>query len=189
MTFNTSQGGQGYLYSALQNGSNGTVWFDDIKLTEGSAITDPNFTDKTVAYCNGTTSRIHLEWNQVPGVSGYYIYRGQGQNPIIKIADTTNYAYNDDGVTPGTSDTYRIEAQVGPSIISGQSKTLTAVACLPSPSPAKKVGDLNNDGSVDALDFGVFIGDYRDQNLRSDFNNNGEVDIFDFNIFIQNLGH
>src|SRR3990167_9957730 len=120
MTFNTSQGGQGYLYSALQNGSNGTVWFDDIKLTEGSAITDPNFTDKTVAYCNGTTSRIHLEWNQVPGVSGYYIYRGQGQNPIIKIADTTNYAYNDDGVTPGTSDTYRIEAQVGPSIISGQ---------------------------------------------------------------------
>jgi len=58
----------------------------------------------------------------------------------------------------------------------------------PSPSPAEKVGDLNDDSSVDALDFGVFVRDYRDQNLRSDFNGNNEVDIFDFNIFIQNIG-
>ena len=58
----------------------------------------------------------------------------------------------------------------------------------PSSSPAKYVGDLNDDGSVDALDFGVFVRDFRDQNLRSDFNNSGEVDIFDFNILIQNIG-
>ena len=57
----------------------------------------------------------------------------------------------------------------------------------PSPSPAKKIGDLNDDTHVDIFDFPLFVADFRVQNLRSDFNAKDGVDIFDFNIFIREI--
>ena len=58
----------------------------------------------------------------------------------------------------------------------------------PSPSAARKIGDINNDGKIDIFDFNILIGDFRVVNLRSDLNNDGKVNIFDFNILVQGFG-
>lgn len=238
MSFTSQQGGTGNLYAALQNGSNGTVWFDDVKIEEGSPLTllkpvaycdeqsishislswtnagnyiykiftrdltninaEPqigetsgtgfNFTPtqglipghsygfavqtttsgtvyaenswsdqafgattapictsssptptptptlnpldmtaKTVAYCNDSISRIHLEWVPTGGTSTYTIYRSISGNPGagFKTFIANIYAYNDETVTPGIIYEYVISnGSTG-----GKSKLLKAVSC------------------------------------------------------------
>ncbi len=74
-----------------------------------------------------------------------------------------------------------------PSLLPSPSSLPSPSANCPNPAPGK-VGDLNKDLCVDALDVGIFITDYKDQNLRSDIDNDSDVDIFDFRILIHNFG-
>jgi hypothetical protein len=81
----------------------------------------------------------------------------------------------------------------GPPVIDFSPKKLT---CQPlpqassssSPSPAKKIGDIDNNGRVDIFDFNLLVEDYRGTNMRSDLNSDGKVDLFDFNLLIANFG-
>lgn len=51
-------------------------------------------------------------------------------------------------------------------------------------------GDLNNDGKVNSVDFGLFMNDFGKTNYQgvADLNNDGKVDIFDYNILVSNYG-
>jgi hypothetical protein len=156
----------------------------------------PNiFADQSSSYCIGNTPRNHLQWATVPGAVIYKVFRetievGSG----IKVGETSGIAMNDDNALPGTRYTYGIEANnaAGQAINSDpfELTTLTCPLVSPSPSPsaARKIGDINNDGKIDIFDFNILIGDFRVVNLRSDLNNDGKVNIFDFNILVQGFG-
>ena len=49
--------------------------------------------------------------------------------------------------------------------------------------------DLNINGMVDFLDFGMFTDDYYSGCLRSDFNWDGIVNMLDFYMFANHWGH
>jgi hypothetical protein len=156
----------------------------------------PNiFADQSSSYCIGNTPRNHLQWATVPGAVIYKVFRetievGSG----IKVGETSGIAMNDDNALPGTRYTYGIEANnaAGQALNSDpfELTTLTCPLVSPSPSPsaARKIGDINNDGKIDIFDFNILIGDFRVVNLRSDLNNDGKVNIFDFNILVQGFG-
>jgi hypothetical protein len=57
-----------------------------------------------------------------------------------------------------------------------------------SPSPARKIGDLNGNGKVDIFDFNLFAGYFPSKDIRGDIDTNGRVDIFDFNTLLTNFG-
>lgn len=48
------------------------------------------------------------------------------------------------------------------------------------------IGDLDNDGDIDTLDFGVFVTSFPAINL--DLNGDGQTNIFDFNLLVENFG-
>lgn len=58
------------------------------------------------------------------------------------------------------------------------------------------VGDANNDNSIDATDFGIFVSAYNSDasvpgsgyDARADFNSDGLVDPTDFGLFVGNYG-
>jgi hypothetical protein len=151
--------------------------------------------DQTSSYCeNSINPRIHLQWQEVPGVGIYKIFRetsapGSG----IKVGETSGIALNDDNITSGTNYKYTVEATFpnGSSNV-GSGYNITAVSCQsstsPSPSTTRKTGDINNDGKVDIFDFNILIGDFNLGNTRSDLNNDEKVNIFDFNILLTNFG-
>ncbi len=149
--------------------------------------------ENSSSYCIGDASRVHLQWQSVPGIVIYKIFKiGPDVNTGTNIGETSGIAFNEDNVTQGQIHEYRIAAMFANGSSSlGERYSLTATTCAqPSPSASivRKVGDIDNNGKVDIFDFNVFVGDFRIKNLRSDFDNNGKVDIFDYNLLIQNFG-
>lgn len=149
--------------------------------------------ESSSSYCIGNATRIHLQWQNVPGTVIYKVFKiGPDVNTGTNIGETSGIAFNEENVTQGQSHEYRIAAMLadGSSVL-GDRYSLTASTC-PQPSPSasivRKVGDIDNNGKVDIFDFNTFIGDFVIKNLRSDFDNNGKVDIFDYNLLIQNFG-
>ena len=49
-------------------------------------------------------------------------------------------------------------------------------------------GDANGGGSVDAIDFGAFLGAFGTNNAIFDFDNGGAVDALDFSQFLRRFG-
>jgi len=183
--------------------------FIDLKSTPIGSLDEASCQTISGWTCNAAdfskSTEVHLYFDGIPGSSGASgipgIIADKPSNSIVShyCGDKTNKSFSfstpeslKDGRTHeirayaiNTAGNYNPLLNNSPKIIQCQSNPTIS----PSPSSTKKVGDLNDDGSVDVLDFGIFVRDYRDQNLRSDFNKNSEVDIFDFNILIQNLGH
>jgi hypothetical protein len=70
-------------------------------------------------------------------------------------------------------------------LLSSSPKT---IICQP---PSIRMGDLNNDGSVDIIDLGIVVDDYDKSpisNTKADVNSDGSVDIIDIGILIDNYG-
>lgn len=59
-----------------------------------------------------------------------------------------------------------------------------AEGARPTPTPAPVLGDLNDDGEINILDFSIFVDYYRENNLLADFNDDSGVDILDFSLFV-----
>lgn len=207
ITFKTSsQGGGGNFYVVMNGGNTGEVWFDDTTLVEGEAAVPPAspipppisnmkphmIADHTSSYCVNTVVRNHIQWASVPGAVIYKIYRATPTSARIKVGETSGIAFNDETVTTGIGYTYTIESVTSENVtVSGDPYTLTAISCTqpsPSASPARKVGDIDNNGRVDIFDFNFLVADYRGTNMRSDLNGDNKVDLFDFNLLITNFG-
>jgi hypothetical protein len=61
----------------------------------------------------------------------------------------------------------------------------------PMPTAVPKMGDVNNDNSVDIIDIGILIDNYNKSpipNTKADVNSDGSVDIIDIGILIDNYG-
>ncbi|HUD18821.1 MAG TPA: discoidin domain-containing protein [Patescibacteria group bacterium] len=62
----------------------------------------------------------------------------------------------------------------------------------PAPSSTVKIGDLNNDGKVDILDYNILVSSFGKTGspgfIPADIDKNGVVDIFDYNILLQQAG-
>jgi hypothetical protein len=75
--------------------------------------------------------------------------------------------------------------------------TLTAGTTQQLPSVTLITGDINNDNSLNVLDYNVIIGCYSDispatsctasQKLAADINDDGSVNQFDYNLFLREL--
>jgi hypothetical protein len=74
-----------------------------------------------------------------------------------------------------------------PPVIS-EASPLVSPTGVTSPSPTRKIGDIDNNGRVDIFDFNFLVGDYRGTNMRSDLNGDNKVDLFDFNLLVTNFG-
>jgi hypothetical protein len=104
MTFTTQQGGGGNLYAVLQNSSNGTVWFDDVKIEEGA----PFVLSKPVANCTKEgISRISVGWTSI-GNYEYLIFARDMTNidtePQVGRTSGTGFNFTpQEGLIPGRS--------------------------------------------------------------------------------------
>jgi hypothetical protein len=71
--------------------------------------------------------------------------------------------------------------------VNNPSRTENPDASTPTPSMCTLVGDANCDGSVDLVDFQIWISEYSNENgFSSDFDSSGVVDLVDFEIWRSN---
>jgi hypothetical protein len=63
-----------------------------------------------------------------------------------------------------------------------------SVSPTPTPSPSGKVGDLNNDGSVNIFDLSILLSAWGTTNPTADLNRDGTVNIFDLSILLSKWG-
>jgi len=91
----------------------------------------PNFVSKSVPYCTGSVvSRIHLEWDTVPGATLYRLLRSTDASARgTKVHENNWYAYNDEMVNPGTKYHYTVEAVVPGGSKYGNTISITAAKC------------------------------------------------------------
>ena len=146
----------------------------------------PYLTEKSVAYCNGNIPRVHLEWNQTPGVSYYKVYRtSSAPNSGIKLTEQGHYAYNYEPAPAGEFN-YGIEAMVGSGSVGGPFKAITAPSCPP------RSGDTDFDADVDIFDYNSIVSNFdkspEEMNPTADVDFDTDVDIFDYNIGVSNFG-
>jgi hypothetical protein len=149
--------------------------------------------ESSSSYCIGNATRVHLQWQSVPGAVLYKVFKiGSDVNTGTNIGETSGIAFNEENVAQGQSHQYRIAAMFanGSSTL-GERYSLTSSIC-PQPSPSastvRKVGDIDNNGRIDIFDFNLLVQDFRVFSARSDLNSDNKVDIFDFNLLITNFG-
>jgi predicted phage tail protein len=136
----------------------------------------------TAAATGGRT--VHLTWTGgATGVDGFAIERSANGGPFTPVTQVpaTQTSFDDSGLTPGTSYTYRLRA------ISGgvQSNAVTSNA-----TGTWAMGDCDGDGSVTFNDF-LILQNNMDQAggwTQGDFDGNGVVDFNDFLILQNAMG-
>lgn len=87
-------------------------------------------------------------------------------------------------VSPTETTEYSVAAS-NPSLHLYKSTTVTVT-----PSSGTRIGDLNNDGTVDIFDYNILIGNFgrTGTGIVGDLNNDGKVDIYDYNLLVGNFG-
>ncbi len=109
----------------------GTVWSgQNFTVTAGGDTTPPT-TPGTPSLTVVSSSQINLSWvasTDNVGVTGYRVQRCAGASctTFAQVGSATTNSYNDTGLTPSTSYSYRIEATDAAGNLSGFSSTASA---------------------------------------------------------------
>jgi hypothetical protein len=169
-TSTLSLGAQTYYVNATDN--NGAT---SAALTANFTVI-PAATALTASATSGTTA--HITWaGATPDTNEYILERSANGGAYTEITDpaTTDTSYDDSGLTPGTTYTYRFKSL-------GNNGTSTYVTSLGM--STWKLGDANGDGKVDFSDFLIVQNSYNKPGgwLQGDFDGNGMVDFNDFMI-------
>ena len=122
---------------------------------------------------------MHVSWaNNSPDGTGFILQRSDNGGPYVEIADpaSTDTSFDDTGLVPGTSYTYRLQAT------SSNSSSTWVVSNTTS---TWKPGDANGDGYVNMLDFLIIQNNFGKSGgwLQGDFDGNGVIDFNDFIVF------
>jgi hypothetical protein len=126
-----------------------------------------------------TTDSISLSWTASTdniGVTGYKISRNGSL-----ITTATQTTFKDVGLNPDTSYSYSIVAVDA----AGNVSPATTLSAKTQPI---KIGDFDNDNSVDIQDLAIFLSKYGTTDSATDLNKNGAVDIVDLAMFLANYG-
>lgn len=125
-----------------------------------------------------SSSQINLSWTASTdnvGVTGYRIFRGG-----TEIATTANISYSNTGLQANTTYTYRVSAYDAAGNQSSQSSQASATTQL-----AYSSADLNQDGYVNSVDFGIMMSYWNSTSYPSaDINQDGSVNSVDFGIMM-----
>jgi hypothetical protein len=70
----------------------------------------------------------------------------------------------------------------------GNTKTSSSVTVTVNNATSTKVGDLNNDGSVNIFDLSILLSKYNTSDATADINNDGIVNVFDLSILLSHYG-
>ena len=141
-------------------------------------------TGVTATLVSGSTDKIEISWNAVPGATSYEVLRNDGVNWII-LDTTTNTSYINDGLKSDTTYEYRVRAINA----AGQSNLSTSITVTTPPSiwidldidsfntsrfgmPSRSQEE--DDIEADPNHFGKII-----QPNYGDINDNGILDIWD----------
>jgi hypothetical protein len=71
---------------------------------------------------------------------------------------------------------------------SGGTLTASAAATVSNTNPSQKVGDINNDGSVNIFDLSILLSKWGTTDAASDLNKDGSVNVFDLSILLSHWG-
>ncbi|QKJ32461.1 T9SS type A sorting domain-containing protein [Mucilaginibacter mali] len=138
--------GQSYTYYVLAKNSSGSTASNSPSATASNcSAAVPGATTLTATpECNGTTSRIRLNWTQSSNAASYDIYR----NGILYASGISGTQYANEVVTAGTSYSYYVKAVNNSG--STASNTTSAVApdcsggCVLSVAPTALTSSANN---------------------------------------------
>jgi hypothetical protein len=126
-----------------------------------------------------TLNSISFAWDASTdnvGVTGYRIQRNG-----TTLTTTTALTYTNSSLTAGTSYNYSVVALDA----NGNAST---PATLTVSTVALKIGDVNNDGTVDIFDLSTLLTNWGTGNAACDLNHNGTVDIFDLSTLLSHFG-
>lgn len=128
-----------------------------------------------------TFSSITLSWSASTdnvGVTGYRISRN---GTVITTTSSSSLSYIDSGLTAGTQYSYSVVAldAVG---------NASPAATLNASTVARKIGDINGDGSVDITDLSIMLSDWNTSTAAADLNGDGIVNIFDLSTLLSHWG-
>jgi hypothetical protein len=145
ISFSTgSQGGWGNFYVIGEANNGGTVWFDDVTLTElGPVGPNVSFSNaSTSSYClTPTQPRVHLQWNPIGGTTYYRVFLNNADGTKTQLYDGDGIAINLDNLQSNKSYTFSLEARTNwnGTFIGSATHTLTTASCsAPTPTPVAK---------------------------------------------------
>ena len=134
-------------------------------------------TNLTATPTSGVT--MHVSWaNNSPDGQGFILERSDNGGPYVEITDpgSTDTSFDDTGLTPATTYTYRLQAV---------SNTGSSTWVVSNTGKTWKSGDANGDGYVNFSDFLIIQNNFNKPGgwLQGDFDGNGIVNFNDFLIF------
>lgn len=144
----------------------------------GSPDTTPPSTPKNLTASAVSSFQINLSWDSSTdnvGVAGYKIYRDGTQ-----IATSQTISYQDTNLVPETTYSYAVAAYDAAGNTSSQSVSINAATLI--------LGDLNNDGIVNSVDWSIMSSYWFTANTQSYLNKDGIVNSIDFSLMNQNWG-
>lgn len=130
---------------------------------------------------SSTTSSVTLTWTASTdnvGVTAYKLKRG---GTLIATITPPTLTYTDSGLNPNTTYSYSLQA-------TDAAGNLSPAATLNAATPAQTPGDINDDGTVDAVDLSILLGDFNTTAAESDLNHDGIVDVLDLSILLSAYG-
>lgn len=96
-------------YSFWQYSSSGTVDGYNSRMDTNIWYKDTNIPVNDLCMTDNTTETISLQWEEIPHVSGYRLYRyDEEQEKYTLVADVSDNFYVDSGLVAGESYTYRV---------------------------------------------------------------------------------
>jgi chitodextrinase len=183
-TDSTVSGSTTYTYtvSAYDGAGNESAQSSSVSVTTPAPPdTTPPSTPTGLQSTAVNLQSITLSWTASTdnvAVAGYQVYR----NGVL-VGSPTATTYTDTGLSTGTAYQYTVKAI-------DTSGNLSAAAALSVTTLPLKVGDLNYDNQVNALDLSVFLSDWAQTgtNLPADFNHDGIVNIYDLSMLLSDWG-
>lgn len=171
-------GGTGYTLSATATDTAGNT--KTATITVNIDNTAPSAPTNFRSTGNSLTS-ISLAWNASTdniGVAGYRISRN---GTTITTTAGTAVSFNDTSLTSSTSYTYTIVALDGVG-------NASAAATLSASTQAGKIGDIDNNGSVDIIDLSKMLARWGTNDAAADINKDGTVNIVDLSLLLSHYG-
>jgi chitodextrinase len=190
-TYNVTGLSQGVTYNftvkAVDVSGNLSQASNAVQFTTVADVTPPtsptSFTSPTK-----TNVSVSLSWTASTdtggtGVAGYNVYRDGAK---LNTSLVTATSYNDTGLTPGTTHTYKVEAidVAGNVSASASNPTISVTLNI-------KAGDINSDNIININDLSVLATNFRKTSATramGDLNGDTVVDVADLSILASNWG-